>query len=247
MSAVEMREQTVETSPLLKARIAGGCWLITILAGIFGLYVWNSLVVSGDAAATATNILTNEFFFRSGTAATLISTGSYVGATLFVYELLKPVNRPVSLLAAFFSLVGCAIWAVGGLFEFSPFVILKSAAYSSIFTTEQLQALTLLFLKIGGQASIVGSVFFGMHCFLAGYLILKSNFLPRFVGALMMFGGLGWLTFLAPPLVSSLSPFIMMPGTLGELTLALWLLVKGVNVARWKEQAGGAAATSIRT
>ena len=231
-----MNRPNSDTSPLFMARAAGACWLMTILTGIFGLYVWNSLVKSDDAGVTAVNILASEAFFRSGTASTLISTASYVGATLFAYVLLKPVNKPVSLLAAFFSLIGCAVWAFGCLFELTPFVLLKGAAYLSVFTAEQLQALTLIFLKISGQANYIASVFFGMHCLLVGFLIVKSSFIPRLVGALMIFGGLGWLTYLAPPIVNLLSPYIILPGTLGELTLALWLLIKGVNVERWKEQ-----------
>jgi hypothetical protein len=238
MSAVEMMERDVEASPLLKARIAGACWLMTILTGVFALYVGGRLIISGDAATTAVNILTHEALFRSGTAATLISTAFYLVATLLVYELLKPVNRTVSLLAAFFSLIGCAVWAVSSLFDLAPFVLLKGTPYLGAFALEQLQAQSLMFLKLGGQGSNVGIVFFGLHCLLVGYLILKSSFLPRIVGALMVFGGLGWLTFLAPPLASYLSPYIMIPGTLGELSLTLWLLVMGLNVQGWKEQAG---------
>ena len=89
-------------------------------------------------------------------------------------------------------------------------------------------------------------VFFGLHCLLVGYLIFKSTFLPRILGALMTFAGLGWLTFLWPPLANDLSPFNLVPGMLGEGLLIVWLLVKGVDVQRWKEQASAAGA-SIRT
>jgi hypothetical protein len=80
-------------------------------------------------------------------------------------------------------------------------------------------------------------VFFGAYCLLIGYLIFRSTFLPRILGVLMAFGGLGWLTFLSAPLANYLSPYNMAPGVLGELALTLWLLVKGVNEERWKEQA----------
>lgn len=190
-----------------------------------------------DAAATATNILAHEALFRSGTAALLISTAFYVAATLFVYELLKPVSRSVSLLAAFFSLVGCAVGALSCLFDFAPFIILGGAHYLSVFTVEQLQALALMFLKVRAQANNIGLVFFGLHCLGIGYLIFRSTFLPRLVGVLMVFAGLGWLTFLSPPLANSLAPYNMLPGAIGELSLTLWLLVKGVNIQRWNEQA----------
>jgi hypothetical protein len=80
-------------------------------------------------------------------------------------------------------------------------------------------------------------VFFGFYCLLIGYLILRSTFLPRFLGALMMLGGLGWLTFISPSLSSSLSPYNMAPAILGEGVLMVWLIVAGVNVQRWREQA----------
>lgn len=202
--------------------------------------VSNRLVLPRDAAATATNILAHETLFRSGTAALLVSTAFYVGATLFVYELLKPVNRSLSLLAAFFSLVGCAIGAFSCFFDLIPFVLLNGAGYLSVFTVEQLQALTLIFLKVRGQANNIGLVFFGLHCLGIGYLILRSTFLPRLIGALMLFAGVGWLTFLSPPLVSSLAPYNMIPGGVGELSLTLWLLFKGVNVQGWHRQANRA-------
>jgi hypothetical protein len=194
-------------------------------------------VVPRDAAATATNILAHEALFRSGSAVLLISTAFYIGATLFIYELLKPVNRSLSLLAAFFSLVGCAVGALSCIFDLAPFVLLSGAQYLNAFTVEQLQALALMSLKLRAQANNIGLVFFGLHCLGVGYLILRSTFLPRIVGALMVFAGLGWLTFLSPLLANSLAPFNMMPGGIGELTLTLWLIVKGVNVQRWNEQA----------
>lgn len=223
-------------SPLFKARMGGFCWLMCFLTSIFPLVVSGRLVVPGDAATTAANLLAHEALFRSGTAALLISTAFYVAATLFVYEVLKPVNRSLSLLAAFFSLVGCAVGALSCLFDFVPFVLLKGAPYLSAFTTEQLQALTYMFLAVRARANDIGLVFFGFHCLGVGYLTVRSTFLPRTIGWLMVGAGLGWLTFLSPPLAQSLAPFNMLPGAAGELSLIIWLLGKGVNVQRWREQ-----------
>ena len=232
-----MTQTTTDISPLFKARMGGACWLMCFLTSIFPLIVSGRLVVPREAAATANNLLAHEALFRSGTAALLISTAFYVAATLFVYEVLKPVNRSLSLLAAFFSLVGCAVGALSCLFDFVPFVLLKGPSYLSVFTVEQLQALSYMFLVVRARANDIGLVFFGLHCLGIGYLIFGSTFLPRLIGGLMMFAGIGWLTFLSPPLAQSLAPFNMMPGAIGELSLTLWLLVKGVNVQRWKEQA----------
>ena len=231
-----MTTPTAEMSPLFKARMGGACWLMCFITSIFPLVVSGKLVVPGDAATTATNLLANEGLFLSGTALLLISTAFYVGATLFVYEVLKPVNRSLSLLAAFFSLVGCAVGALSCLFDFAPFVLLKGAPYLSVFTPQQLQALAYMFLAVRAQANNIGPRVLGLHCFGVGYLIFRSTFMPRIIGVLMMFAGIGWLTFLLPPLANSLAPFNMIPGGIGELSLTLWLLVKGVNVQRWREQ-----------
>jgi hypothetical protein len=180
-------------------------------------------------------------------AANLVATACYVAATLFVYELLKPVSRSVSLLAACFSLVGCAVGAVSGFLQIAPLVVLKNAQepYLSVFTVDQLQGLAFLFRKLNGQAADVGFLFYGLHCLLVGALILRSTFLPRLVGALMVLAGLGWLTLcftglLSLPLARGLSPYLLAPGVLGEGVLSVWLLAAGVNVERWKQQAGTA-------
>ena len=247
MGTAVMTDRIADASPRSKARTAGLFWLMTTLAGGFAMVVGGRFVVPGDAAATAASILAHETLFRLGVAANLIAGACYVAATLLVYELLKPVNKSLSLLAAFFSLLGCAIGAVSDLFHLAPLVVLGGARYLSVFTVQQLQALALLFLRLQAQAYNVSFVFFGLHCLLIGYLILRSTFLPRIVGALMVCAGLGWLTFsfaslLSPPLARSLYPYIILPGAVGELSLTLWLLVMGVNVQRWKEQAGIAEA-----
>jgi hypothetical protein len=223
-------------SPLFNARMGGFCWLMCFLTSIYPLVLAGGLMVKGDPAATAANLLANEALFRSGTAALLISTAFYVAATLFIYEVLKPVNRSLSLLAAFFSLVGCGVGAFSCTFDFVPFVLLKGAPYLSAYTTEQLQALSYMFLVVRARANDIGLVFFGLHCLGVGYLILRSTFLPRIIGTLMVLAGFGWLTFLSPPFAQSVAPFNMLPGAIGELSLTLWLLVKGVNVQRWREQ-----------
>ena len=160
--------------------------------------------------------------------------------TALFYSLFKAVNRSLSLLAAFFSLVGCAILAFASLFRIAPLVVLGGSQYLSVFKVEQLRALASLFLELYGQGVNICFVFFGVYCLLIGYLIFKSSFLPRILGVLMGFAGLGWLAFLFPPLADYLSPYNLVLGFLAELVLMLWLLVMGVNVQRWKERASAA-------
>jgi hypothetical protein len=182
MSTTVMTETTPEVSPSLKARIAGLLYLITFVAGSL------SLVSAGRNAGAG-----------------LIAGASYVGVTLLFYVLFKPVSRRVSLIAALFSMTGCAVGVLGAFHLLSP--------------------------------SVNSLVFFGFYCLLIGYLVFKSTYLPRFLGVLMAMGGLGWLTFAWAPLATSLSPFNLVPGIVGEGALTLWLLVMGVNVQRWNERA----------
>src|SRR6266576_2655044 len=123
MSSAVMMERIAEPSPLFKARTAGFFWLMTFLTGGFAMFVGGSFAVSGEATATAANILANEPSFRLGIAADLIATACYLAATLLVYDLLKPVNRNLSLLAAFFSIVGCAIGPFSMLFQLASLVV----------------------------------------------------------------------------------------------------------------------------
>ena len=232
-----MTNPIADASPRPKARITGVVYLLYFLTAILAEVFMKGIVVSGDAAATANNIQAHEPLFRLGLGTGLIATAWYIALTALLYELFKPVNRSVSLVAAFFSLVGCAIQAFGSVFQFAPLVISGSSADLSAFKPEQSQALALILFKLDSQAQTITLVFFGLYCLLIGFLIFKSTFLPRILGVLMALAGLGWLTFLAPPLANALSPYVLVLGFLAELSLMLWLLVKGVNVERWKQQA----------
>ena len=235
-----MTNPVADASPRPKARITGVVYLFYFLTAILAEVFMKGIVVSGDAAATANNIQAHEPLFRLGLGTGLIATAWYIALTALLYELFKPVNRSVSLVAAFFSLVGCAIQAFGAVFQLAPLVISGSSADLSAFKPEESQALALILFKLDSQAQTITLVFFGLYCLLIGCLIFKSTFLPRILGVLMALAGLGWLTFLAPPLANALSPYVLVLGFLAELSLMLWLLVKGVNVQRWKQQAAAA-------
>jgi hypothetical protein len=208
----------------------------------FGFFVRSRLVVSGNAAATAANVVAHEPLFRWAFAADLIGVACYIAVTVLFYELFKPVNRSLSLLAAFFSLMGCAIQLFACVFHLASLLVLGGVQYLSVFTVEQLRAMALMFLKLHGQGVNIAIVFFGFYCLLIGYLIFRSTFLPRIVGVLMAFGGFVYVTnnlahFLSLPFAKYLPPYAAALGGLGEGSLVLWLLVVGVNVQRWKEQA----------
>src|SRR5438876_9480956 len=238
MGEAVMTERIAETSPRLKARITGVLYLLTILTGIFAQgFVSGRLVVDGDAAATATNILTHRFLFELGFTVYLIEMACQIAITALFYDLLKPAGRSVSLVAAFLGLAGCVIKTVSRLFYVAPLLVLGGAHYLRVFSAEQSQALALLFLKVNDHGAAIALVYFGFYALLTGYLIVRSTFLPRILGVLSIFGGLGWMSFLYQPLGYRLFPYIAALGVLGAALLILWLLVFGVNEQRWKEQA----------
>jgi hypothetical protein len=185
MSAAVMMERIAEASPRFKARIAAALNFFSLVtAALTELFVRGRLNYAGGYIAIA------------GIAA----------VTLLFYDIFKPVNRALSLLAASLAFVG----------------------------------LTFEALRLQPQGVNIAIVIHGFYCLLIGYLIFRSAFLPRILGALMAFAGLGWLTYLSNPLVNYLSPYNLASALLAEVSVLLWLLVMGVNVQRWKEQAGAA-------
>lgn len=193
MGPVETKKQVAEPSPRRRARIAGVFYLLTILTGAF------------DAFASAK-------FLPFADAASLAATACYVVVTLLFYRIFEPVDSSLSVIAAVFSLTGCALGSLR-VFHLVP-----------------------RYIKYVNPL-----VCFGIYCVLIGYLIYQSNFLPRVLGALIVFGGLGWLTFASPELADSLLPYNLAPGILGEVALTVWLLAKGVDAKRWQERASTAA------
>jgi hypothetical protein len=238
-----MTEGIREASPRLKARIAGVLYLIIIVAAGFAeLFVRGRLIVSGDAAATAANILAHEALYRSGAAAVLIYLPCDTAVALIFYELLKPAGRSVSLLAASFRLVMVAVLGGNLVNHFAPLILLKAAPSLAAFSADELQVLALELLRLYAQGFFVAMVFFGFHCLLVGYLICRSAFLPRILGVMMAIAGVCYLAhsfarFLSPALGARIFDYIMVPCFVAELSLTLWLIVVGVNVQRWNEQA----------
>jgi len=230
-------DDIVEGTPRPDARAVGFVYLLYFLTAFCGGYLTKGLVVPGDAAATASNMLAHEALYRSGFAVGLIANAIYVAVTVLFYRLFAPVNRSMSLIAAFLSLVGCTIQISGGVLQLAPLVILGDSQLSSTFTIEQLQAAALLGVKLYSQAFSIALVLFALYDLLLGYLIIRSTFLPRVLGVVMMLAGAGWLTFVWPPLSTALSSYVLPFGALAEILLMLWLLVKGVNVPAWQQQA----------
>lgn len=242
MNTAALENRLTETSPRSMARMAGLLYLLTILAGVFAQsFVSDKLVVFSDAAATSANILANRSLFQWGFAVYLIEMLCQIASTALFYFLLKPVSRPVSLLAAFIGLAGCTIKAVSRLFYIAPLFVLGGENYLGVFSPEQVQALALLFLRVNDLGAGIAVAFFGFFALLKGYLIVRSTFLPRVLGVLSMLAGLGLVSFLSPALGHRMFPYVAVLSLVGAVAQIFWLLVFGVNEERWKEQAGASA------
>ena len=240
--------QARATSVQTYARIAGVLFLLSFVAGGFGeAYVPSKLIVSADATATAENIRASDSLFRMGFAGYLVEAVCDIALTLILYVLLRPVRKDLALLAAFFGLVSTTLFGVAELFYFAASLILGGAGYLKTFSPDQLNTLALLSLKLYGYGGAIFTVFYGVAWVLRGYLIIRSGYLPKFLGVLMTLGGLAFVTtnfavVLAPAYASDSLLLLMLPG---GLALAVWLLVRGVDVPKWEAKAATSEVTTL--
>ena len=232
--------KTAETSPQIYARIGGILYLIIIVAGIFTeLFVRDKLIVSGDAIATTNNIMASQLLWRFGIACDLIMHVCDIPLMLIFYLLLKPVNKNLALLTVLFNLVQTAVMVAYKLNLFQTLFLLGSADYLKAFEPHQLSALAYISIRADGYGFGIGLIFFGFECLVLGYLIFKSEYLPKTIGVMMQIAGLCYLInsfalILAPSFANKITPTILIPSLIGELSLCLWLLVKGVNITTWE-------------
>ncbi|MCC6456151.1 MAG: DUF4386 domain-containing protein [Caldilineaceae bacterium] len=225
------------------ARMAGFLYLALAALSAFGLiYVPSTILVPGDAAATATNIVTSESLFRLGFVSSLLAFTVNIFVAVFLYKLFAPVHKTMAALMVILILVGVAIAMLNELNQFAALLLLSGADYLTVFTAEQLQELASLFLDIYAHGFAVAHIFFGLWLFPMGYLVIKSGFLPKMIGFLLLVAGVGYvvdfiLFFLFPGITVTVSEFTFV----GEVLLLLWLLIRGVNVEQWQKRALEAA------
>lgn len=231
--------QTARPTIQRTARTAGFLYLILAVCGGFAeFFVRQSLIVGGDAAATASNILGAQPLFRLGIAAELVGQVAFVLLVLALYRVLKPVGRNYARVMVAFVLVAVTITSLNMLNQFAALHVLAGAPYLTAFDAGQLQALAMTFLDLHHAGYVIAQVFFGLWLLPLGYLIYRSGFIPKLIGVLLMIACAGYLAdvatfFLAPGFGVVVSEFTF----IGELALMLWLLVMGVNVGRWERRA----------
>jgi hypothetical protein len=245
MSAVLTADRTTEMTPRTKARFTGALYLLYVIAGVYAqAFVSDRIVVSRDAAMTAANILANQSSYSLGFTVYLIEMAGQIATAVLFYQLLKPVSRTGAMLAAAFELTGCGIKIFSRLFYFMPLLVLTGGASSlGAFNKEQLDAIATLLFRINNNGAAIALAFFGFSTLLNGWLIYRSGFLPRWLGVIGIIGGLGWLTFLSPPLGMRLFLYLALYSLIGVLVMCGWLLTVGVDEQRWRDRATEAKAS----
>jgi len=215
------------------ARMAGVFYLIFILTTVLASYIRSTIIVSGDAATTANNIMGSELFFRIGFVTELVSAVFFLLAAWALYVLLKPVNKNLALLFLLLNLGGVAVECINALNLFAAIQLLSGANYLNVFQTGQLQAMAMSYLNLYTSGFIIAQIFFSAWLLPLGYLVYKSRFLPKFLGLLLIldfFANMSWFLqgFLLPDY-----KILAYPGNaisfIAEISLTAWLLIMAVK------------------
>ncbi|MGZ5221022.1 MAG: DUF4386 domain-containing protein [Chitinophagaceae bacterium] len=225
------------TSIKTTARIAGFLYLLQIPLGVFGiLYVPKVLIVPGNMAATASNILANEFLFRLGIVSTILCALVTVATALYIYKVLRYVNENYAKWILLFTLIVAPISMLNELNSIAVLLLLKSQEFVNIFTPGQLQSLVSVFLDLHKYGHQIAGIFFGLWLLPMGYLVFKSTYIPKIIGVFLIVTSLSYLIdfttfFLYPDFPLTISEYTW----LGEVLMVLWLLIKGVNVEKFEK------------
>ena len=216
------------------ARIAGFMYLGNIITGILAQVVRSTLIVPGDAAATAGHIMASGLLFRFGFVSDLLMVTFYLLMGLFFYLLLNSVNKTAALLMLLLNLAGVSMLGINMLNQFAPLLLLSGAGYLEVFSAAQLQALAMFFLDLQDVGYSIAALSYGAYLFPLGYLVFKSGYFPRLLGVLLMLACFGQLI---PLFQISLFPsfeVITYPGlavaVIAEFSFCFWLLIKGAKI-----------------
>jgi hypothetical protein len=228
-----MLTSTVD-APRTHARVTGVLFLINlVVAGVASVHVLPRLIVPGDAVATAAKITASEWLLRLAVAGDLVALLCEVALSALLYLLLRPVDRTLALLMAFFRLVFTAVLIANVPNLLGPLRLLAGDTYLTAFSAGQLPALALLDLEAYQDGWALALLFFGLHILILGVLLYRSRYVPRVLGAWLAFASLGYFVYtfgelVVPGLPTSL--VLAAPSGVGELALCLLLLFNRVNV-----------------
>jgi hypothetical protein len=225
------------------ARIAGVLYLAIFVIYPLAASVRSMLVVPGDAAATAQNVAANQSLFRWGMAGESVIFLIEIVIAGFLYVLLRPVSRSISLASALARASEGIVMAATNLFtSILTLIVISNAGYLAVFDQEQQNALALLFQDANDYVILIWGLFFALHLVLLGWLVYRSGFFPKIPGILLALAGFGYFAqsfgvMVAPGLSDTLETVVLVLATPGELVFALWLLIKGVDENKWRARA----------
>ena len=219
------------------ARLAGALYLLMAVLNVLSMFYFGpAFVVSGDAAATARNILDREFVYRLGILVGLVAQIIFLFLAWTLYELFKDVDKKKALLMLLLVTAGIAVTLVNLVNGFAPLILLSGADFLSVFTKPQLEALAFGFLRLKNHGTLVALPFWGLWLFPFGILVIKSGFLPKVLGVLLIVAGCAYplwsFTSIALPAYARVVSQIVMPLEFGELPIIFWLLLKGARASR---------------
>ena len=227
------REVSMEPRP----RTIGIVWLVYFAIGTLSALLTKGIVVPGDAATTAHNILANASLFQAGISIDIFANAIYLALTALLYEFFRPVNRTYALMAAFFSLAGCVVQIMADLLRMTGVTALGDAQLTSAFGASQLGAATLLGMTMFSRAYYLSYPLFALFELTIGYLILQTT-LPKWLGVWWMISGAAGLLFLWPPL-GPMVRGVVLAINIAEFVLPILLIIKGGEAARWRRQTNG--------
>ena len=218
--------------------------IITFIAPFSMIYVPSKLIVAGDALATAGNIQTSQGLFRAAIASDAVVFLLEIALTVLVYQLVKPVDKTLALIAAYARLGMTVVQGINVLNYIFVLLLVSGAGYLSAFANGQPEALATLFLNAHDSVALIWGLFFGFHLLMLGYLVYQSGYMPKWLGAVLLVTSLlylvqGFGTFLLPQAEKTLDTIISLAFI--EIAFPLWLLIKGVNVEQWKERVAESA------
>lgn len=224
---------SAEFSPRRLGRIIAVLFLAVLVLGIIAqLVISQRFVFLHDPARTASSILANRSLYGLGFTFYMVELTAQIAQTVLMFHLLKPVNRRVATVALAFGLVGCTIKMMSRVFYLAPLFILNQSGLGAL-TADQLSAASLILLVVNDHGAGVALGFFGFQTVLEGWLILRSTFLPRWLGALTIVAGAGWLAWVSPTLGYATFDLVALFALIASLATIGWLLVKGVDEQRW--------------
>ncbi len=217
------------------ARVAGAVYLSLALTAPFSLiYIPSTLIVRGNATATANNILAHETLFRLGIVADLISSVIFIFLVMALYRLLSSVNKTHASVMVALALVSVAVGFTNVLNNIAALTLFRGADFLAVLEKPQRDALAMLFLRLHGQGLVINEIFWGLWLFPFGVLVMRSRFLPRILGIWLIVNCFAYLaislTGLLSPQYQDMVSRIALPVLFGEMAIALWLLIKGAKV-----------------